>query len=98
MEGDTRGSSVSNVSVDADPLRYTGGVHLVHQLNQSSELRDIDFILEFNGTSITLAKIGLRWLVTMAHALILTYRGPINSSVPAKGKTGQCLEPNSYRI
>lgn len=61
--GHTRGSSVSNVSVDADPSRYTGVDRViassVHQLYQSGELQDIDFVLDFKGTTwgtgITLA-------------------------------------------
>ncbi|EDW3363973.1 hypothetical protein GUZ04_001598 [Salmonella enterica] len=63
LVGHTRGSSVSKVSVDADPSRYTGVDRLiassVHQLNQSGDLKDIDFILDFKGTTwgtgITLA-------------------------------------------
>ncbi|EBS1106875.1 TPA: hypothetical protein ACF64B_004640 [Salmonella enterica] len=63
LVGHTRGSSVSNVSVDADPSRYTGVDRViassVHQLYQSGELQDIDFILDFKGTTwgtgITLA-------------------------------------------
>lgn len=53
--GHTRGSSVSNVSVDADPSRYTGVDRViassVHQLYQSGELQDIDFVLDFKGTT-----------------------------------------------
>ena len=63
LVGHTRGSSVSNVSVDADPSRYTGVDRIiassVHQLYQSGELQDIDFVLDFKGTTwgtgITLA-------------------------------------------
>lgn len=63
LVGHTRGSSVSNVSVDADPSRYTGVDRViassVHQLYQSGQLQDIDFILDFKGTTwgtgITLA-------------------------------------------
>ncbi|WP_212025501.1 hypothetical protein [Citrobacter portucalensis] len=53
--GHTRGSSVSNVSVDADPSRYTGVDRViassVHQLYQSGDLQDIDFVLDFKGTT-----------------------------------------------
>jgi len=63
LVGHTRGSSVSNVSVDADPSRYTGIDRAiaasVHQLYQSGDLQDIDFTLDFKGTTwgtgITLA-------------------------------------------
>lgn len=63
LVGHTRGSSVSNVSVDADPTRYSGIDRViassVHQLYQSGELQDIDFTLDFKGTTrgtgITLA-------------------------------------------
>ncbi|QLY36898.1 hypothetical protein HV164_10360 [Citrobacter freundii] len=63
LVGHTRGSSVSNVSVDADPTRYTGIDRViassVHQLYQSGKLQDIDFTLDFKGTTwgtgITLA-------------------------------------------
>lgn len=63
LVGHTRGSSVSNVSVDADPSRYTGIDRLiassVHQLYESGDLQDIDFTLDFKGTTwgtgITLA-------------------------------------------
>lgn len=59
----TRGSSVSNVSVDADPSRYTGVDRIiassVQQLYQSGQLQDVDFTLDFKGTTwgtgITLA-------------------------------------------
>lgn len=55
LVGHTRGSSVSNVSVDADPSRYTGIDRAiaasVHQLYQSGELQDIDFTLDFKGTT-----------------------------------------------
>lgn len=61
--GHTRGSSVSNVSVDADPSRYSGIDKIiassVHRLNQRGDLQDIDFALDFKGTTwgtgITLA-------------------------------------------
>ncbi|EAN4330390.1 porin family protein [Salmonella enterica subsp. enterica serovar Oslo] len=63
LVGHTRGSSVSNVSVDADPSRYSGVDRIiarsVHQLYQSGQLQDIDFTLDFKGTTwgtgITLA-------------------------------------------
>ncbi|MCS3604312.1 hypothetical protein M2371_003552 [Buttiauxella sp. BIGb0471] len=61
--GYTKGSSVSNVSVDADPSLYTGIDRIiassVHRLNQSGDLQDIDFTLDFEGrtygTGFTLA-------------------------------------------
>ncbi|HGA3035470.1 TPA: hypothetical protein ACIR5O_001975 [Klebsiella aerogenes] len=53
--GHTRGSSVSNVSVDADPTQYRGLDRIiagaVHNLNQSGELQNIDFVLDFKGTT-----------------------------------------------
>lgn len=63
LMGYTKGSSVSNVSVDADPSRYTGIDRIiassVHSLNQSGDLQNIDFTLDFEGvtygTGITLA-------------------------------------------
>ena len=63
LVGHTRGSSVSNVSVDADPSRYTGVDRViaasVHRLHQRGDLQDIDFTLDFKGTTwgtgITLA-------------------------------------------
>ncbi|MFU0922949.1 hypothetical protein [Kluyvera sichuanensis] len=55
LVGHSRGSSVSNVSVDADPTRYTGVDRLiagsVHRLYQSGDLQDIDFKLDFKGTT-----------------------------------------------
>ncbi|WP_244212402.1 hypothetical protein [Buttiauxella izardii] len=61
--GYTKGSSVSNVSVDTDPSLYTGIDRIiassVHHLNQSGDLQDIDFTLDFEGrtygTGFTLA-------------------------------------------
>ncbi|CAM3867244.1 hypothetical protein RABR111495_16195 [Rahnella bruchi] len=54
--GYTKGSSVSNVSVDADPSRYTGLDRViassVHNLNRSGDLKDIDFTLDFQGRTI----------------------------------------------
>lgn len=51
--GYTKGSSVSNVSVDADPSLYTGIDRIiassVHNLNRSGDLKDIDFQLDFKG-------------------------------------------------
>ncbi|WP_411705322.1 hypothetical protein [Edaphovirga cremea] len=61
--GYTDGSSVSQVSVDADPAKYTcprkgkkAGCHLdtaiasaVHAMNQSGKLQNIDFQLDFKG-------------------------------------------------
>ncbi|MCA1924248.1 hypothetical protein [Buttiauxella noackiae] len=63
LMGYTKGSSISNVSVDADPSRYTGIDRIiassVHRLNQSGDLQNIDFTLDFEGvtygTGITLA-------------------------------------------
>lgn len=53
--GNTRGSSVSNVSVDADPSRYTGVDRLiagaVHRLHENGSLQNIDFSLDFKGTT-----------------------------------------------
>ncbi len=61
--GYTKGSSVSNVSVDADPSLYTGLDRIiassVHNLYRSGDLQDIDFTLDFQGrtwgTGFTLA-------------------------------------------
>lgn len=63
LVGHSRGSSVSNVSVNADPSRYTGLDRLiagsVNDLYDSGQLQDIDFTLDFKGTTwgsgITLA-------------------------------------------
>lgn len=63
LVGYTKGSSLSNVSVDADPSRYTGIDRIiassVHRLNQSGDLQNIDFALDFEGrtwgTGFTLA-------------------------------------------
>ncbi|MFZ3390111.1 hypothetical protein [Buttiauxella gaviniae] len=63
LMGYTKGSSISNVSVDADPSRYTGIDRIiassVHSLNQSGDLQNIDFTLDFEGvtygTGVTLA-------------------------------------------
>lgn len=53
--GYTKGSSVSQVSVDADPSQYRGLDRIiassVHQLNQSGDLQDVDFKLDFQGTT-----------------------------------------------
>lgn len=55
LVGHTRGSSVSQVSVDSDPSQFRGldraiaGV--VHQLYQSGKLQNIDFTLDFKGTT-----------------------------------------------
>ncbi|CAI0699805.1 Uncharacterised protein [Serratia quinivorans] len=55
LVGHTRGSSLSQVSVDADPSKYTGIDRIiasaVHRLNQSGDLQDIDFALDFKGTT-----------------------------------------------
>lgn len=55
--GKTRGSSLSKVSVDADPSQYNpwsmDGViaQVVHGMNESGKLRDLDFRLNFKGTT-----------------------------------------------
>lgn len=55
LVGHTRGSSLSQVSVDADPSKYTGIDRIiasaVHNLNQSGDLQNIDFALDFKGTT-----------------------------------------------
>lgn len=55
LVGHTKGSSISSVSVDADPSKYTGIDRIiassVHGLNQSGDLQDIDFALDFKGTT-----------------------------------------------
>ncbi|CAI1576753.1 Uncharacterised protein [Serratia quinivorans] len=55
LVGHTRGSSLSQVSVDADPSKYTGIDRIiasaVHRLNQSGDLQVIDFALDFKGTT-----------------------------------------------
>ncbi|MBV8042789.1 hypothetical protein [Pluralibacter sp.] len=61
--GYTKGSSVSNVSVDADPTEFTGINRIiagsVHRLYEQGTLQDIDFTLDFKGrtwgTGATLA-------------------------------------------
>lgn len=54
LVGHTRGSSVS-VSVDSDPSQFRGLDRViagaVHQLYQSGKLQDIDFTLDFKGTT-----------------------------------------------
>jgi hypothetical protein len=56
LVGHTSGSSLSQVSVDADPSKYTGIDRIiasaVHRLNQSGDLQDIDFALDFKGTTV----------------------------------------------
>lgn len=53
LMGYTKGSSVSNVSVDADPSLYSGIDRLiagsVHRLHDSGDLQDINFTLDFKG-------------------------------------------------
>ncbi|MFI8416201.1 hypothetical protein ACQKDS_07040 [Serratia sp. NPDC078593] len=57
--GYTKGSSLSQVSVDADPSQYKGMTHIldriiasaVHGMNQSGQLKDLDFQLDFKGTT-----------------------------------------------
>lgn len=55
LVGHTRGSSVSQVSVDSDPSQFRGLdrviVGAVHQLYQSGKLQNIDFTLDFKGTT-----------------------------------------------
>ncbi|MFV0262375.1 MAG: hypothetical protein ACK5JN_08055 [Kluyvera sp.] len=63
LVGHSRGSSVSNVSVNADPSLYRGLDRViagsVHRLYESGQLQNIDFTLDFKGTTwgtgITLA-------------------------------------------
>lgn len=63
LMGYTKGSSLSQVSVDADPSRYTGIDRIiassVHKLHENGTLQDIDFALDFEGrtwgTGFTLA-------------------------------------------
>lgn len=54
--GHTKGSSLSQVSVDADPSQQKGFLNKViagqvHRMNQSGQLRDLDFKLDFKGTT-----------------------------------------------
>lgn len=53
--GHTKGSSLSQVSVDSDPSQFHGLDRLissiVHGMNQSGQLRDLDFKLDFKGTT-----------------------------------------------
>ena len=55
LVGHTRGSSVSQVSVDSDPSQFHGLdraiAGAVHQLYQSGKLQNIDFTLDFKGTT-----------------------------------------------
>lgn len=55
LVGHTKGSTISSVSVDADPSKYTGLDRViassVHRLNQSGDLQNIDFALDFQGTT-----------------------------------------------
>ena len=55
LVGHTRGSSVSQVSVDSDPSQFRGLDRViagaVHQLYQSGKLQKIDFTLDFKGTT-----------------------------------------------
>ncbi|SCW41643.1 hypothetical protein SAMN03159356_00794 [Klebsiella quasipneumoniae] len=55
LVGHTRGSSVSQVSVDSYPSQFRGLDRViagaVHQLYQSGKLQDIDFTLDFKGTT-----------------------------------------------
>ncbi len=71
--GHTKGSSLSQVSVDADPSKYKGLdwiiASAVHSLNQSGQLRDLDFKLDFKGTTygagVTLAGGYENWFTTL---------------------------------
>ncbi|MGO4746781.1 hypothetical protein [Serratia quinivorans] len=54
--GHTKGSSLSQVSVDADPSQQKGFMDkmiagVVHNMNKSGQLRDLDFKLDFKGTT-----------------------------------------------
>lgn len=53
--GHTRGSSLSEISVNSDPNRYSGLDYLiaagVQGMNQSGQLRDLDFKLDFKGVT-----------------------------------------------
>lgn len=55
LVGHTRGSSVSQVSVDSYPSQFRGLDRViagaVHQLYQSGKLQNIDFTLDFKGTT-----------------------------------------------
>lgn len=55
LVGHTRGASVSQVSVDSDPSQCRGLDRViagaVHQLYQSGKLQNIDFTLDFKGTT-----------------------------------------------
>lgn len=55
LVGHTRGSSVSQVSVDADPSLYTGFDRVIagsiHRLHDNGSLQNLDFILDFKGTT-----------------------------------------------
>ena len=55
IAGHTSGSSLSKVSVDADPSKYTGIDRIiagsVHRLHENGQLQDIDFALDFKGTT-----------------------------------------------
>ncbi|AVJ19957.1 hypothetical protein ACWA06_17055 [Serratia rhizosphaerae] len=72
--GHTRGSSHSIVSVDADPSQYTNLMDriiasAVHQMNKSGQLKDLDFNLDFKGTTygagFTLAGGYENWFATL---------------------------------
>lgn len=53
--GHTKGSSLSKVSVDADPSKFSGVdgaiAYLVHEMNKEGTLKDLDFKLDFKGTT-----------------------------------------------
>lgn len=72
--GHTRGSSHSIVSVDADPSKYTNLMERiiasnVHRMNKSGQLKDLDFNLDFKGTTygagFTLAGGYENWFTTL---------------------------------
>ncbi|BDH47792.1 lipoprotein [Salmonella enterica subsp. enterica serovar Choleraesuis] len=53
--GKTRGHSLSKVSVDSDPANYSGMdkiiAGVIHGMNESGKLRDLDFKLNFKGNT-----------------------------------------------
>ncbi|AGB80570.1 hypothetical protein D781_0182 [Serratia sp. FGI94] len=72
--GHTRGSSHSIVSVDSDPSQFSGFMEkiiasAVHQMNKSGQLQNLDFNLDFKGTTygagFTLAGGYESWFATL---------------------------------
>ncbi|MBW7984480.1 hypothetical protein [Enterobacillus tribolii] len=57
LVGYTKGSSVSKVSVDSDPSKFSGNFlntiisRVIHNMNQSGQLKDLDFTLDFKGVT-----------------------------------------------